>query len=52
LLLLRKHGNIVLEGVRDPKTLVVDIGDALMLVPVVWLGESLLDNIVKVLVGR
>jgi hypothetical protein len=50
LVLLGQHGNVVLEGVGDPEALVADVGDALVGVPVVLLGESLVDAVIEVLV--
>ena len=50
LVLLRQHGDVVLEGVRDPEALVADVGDTLVLVPVGLLGERLVDAVVEVLV--
>lgn len=50
LVLLGEHGDVVLEGVGDPKALVADIGDSLMDEPVVVLGESLVQAVVEVLV--
>jgi hypothetical protein len=41
-----------LERIWNPKALVADIGDALVLVPIIRLGQSLVDHIVKVLVVR
>jgi hypothetical protein len=39
-----------LEGVRDPEALVANIGNSLVSVPVIVLGESLVDAVVEVLV--
>jgi hypothetical protein len=50
LVLLGKHGDVVLEGVRDPEALVANVGDSLVSVPVIVLGESLVDAVVEVLV--
>ena len=50
LVLLGKHGDVVLEGVGDPLALVADVGDTLVLVPVGLVGESLVDAVVEVLV--
>jgi hypothetical protein len=50
LVLLRKHGDVVLEGVRNPEALVADVGDSLVGVPVIILRESLVDAVVEVLV--
>ena len=50
LLLLGQHGDVVLEGVGDPLTLAADVGNTLVGVPVVLLGESLINAVVEVLV--
>lgn len=50
LLLLGQHGNVVLEGVRDPLLLAAHVGNALVSVPVGLFGESLVDTVVEVLV--
>jgi hypothetical protein len=50
LVLLGQHRDVVLEGVRDPKVLVPDVRDALVGVPVIILGQGLVDAVVKVLV--
>ena len=50
LLLLGKHGDVVLEGVGDPFVLATDVGDTLVAVPVVILGEGLVDAVIEVLV--
>lgn len=50
LLVLVQHGQVVLEGVGDPLALEADVGDALVGVPVLGLGERLVDAVVKVLV--
>ncbi|KAI6762824.1 hypothetical protein HG530_008804 [Fusarium avenaceum] len=52
LVLLGKHGDVVLERVRDPEALVANVGDSLVSVPVIILGESLVDAVVEVLVVR
>lgn len=52
LLLLGKHGDVVLERVGDPLALATDVGDTLVSVPVVGLGESLINAVVEVLVVR
>ena len=52
LLLLGEHGNVVLEGVRDPLASEADVGDTLVGVPVVIAGEGLVDAVIKVLVVR
>lgn len=50
LVLLGEHGDVVLEGVRNPEALVANVGDSLVGVPVIILGESLVDAVVEVLV--
>jgi hypothetical protein len=50
LVVLGQHGDIILEGVWHPETLVSDIGDALVGVPVVLFGQGLVDAVIKVLV--
>lgn len=50
LLILGKHGDVVLEGVGNPLALAANVGDTLVGVPVVILGESLVDAVVEVLV--
>lgn len=50
LVLLGKHGDVVLEGVGNPLALEADVGDTLVGVPIVVLGEGLVDAVVKVLV--
>lgn len=50
LVLLGQNGNVVLEGIRDPDTLVADIGDTLVGVPVIILRKSFVDAVVEVLV--
>ena len=50
LLLLGKHGNVVLEGVGNPLLLAADVGDTLVGEPVLILGEGLVDAVVEVLV--
>lgn len=52
LLLLGKHGDVVLERVGNPLALATDVGDTLVSVPVVGLGESLVNAVVEVLVMR
>jgi hypothetical protein len=52
LLLLGQHGNVVLERIRDPLSLAANVGDTLVRVPVIRLGKSLVDAVVKVLVVR
>lgn len=50
LVILVKHGDVVLEGVRDPAALAADVGDTLVGVPVIFLGKSLIDAVVEVFV--
>ena len=50
LLLLGQHGDVVLEGVGDPFVLAADVGDTLVSVPVLLLGEGLVDAVIEVLV--
>jgi hypothetical protein len=50
LLLLGKHGDVVLEGVGNPFVFATDVGDTLVGVPVTGLGQSLVDAVVEVLV--
>lgn len=52
LLCLGEHGDVVLEGVRDPEILHPHVGDTLVGVPIVLPGEGLVDAVVKVLVVR
>lgn len=50
LLLLGQHGDVVLEGVGDPLFLAANVGDTLVGVPILLLGEGLIDAVVEVLV--
>lgn len=50
LLFLRKNRNVVLERIWDPKALVPDIRDALVLVPVIRVWQSFVEAVVKILV--
>lgn len=50
LVLLGKHGDVVLERVGNPLALAAHIGDTLVVVPVIGLGESLIEAVVEVLV--
>ena len=50
LVILGQHGDVVLERVRHPQTLIADVGDTLVGVPVVGLREGLIDAVVEVLV--
>ena len=50
MVLLGQHGDVVLEGVRDPETLVADVRDTLVGVPVLLLGQGLVNAVVEVLV--
>lgn len=52
LLLLGKHGDVVLEGVGNPLVLAADVGDTLVAVPVIVVGKSLVDAVIEVLVVR
>lgn len=52
LVLLGQNGDVVLEGVGDPEALVADVGDTLVVVPVILLGQSLVEDVVEVLVVR
>ena len=52
LVLLGKHGDVVLERVGDPKALVAHVGDALVGVPVILAGQCLVNAVVEVLVVR
>ena len=50
LILLRQHGDVVLEWVRHPEVLVAHVGDTLVCVPVGLVGEGFVDAVVEVLV--
>lgn len=50
LVILGKHGDVVLERVGDPKALVPNIRDSLVVKPVVFVGERLVQAVIKVLV--
>lgn len=50
LVLLGQDRDVVLEGVGHPNALVSDIGDTLVSVPVLFSGQSLLNDVVEVLV--
>lgn len=50
LLLLGKHGDVVLERVGNPFALATNVGDTLVGVPIVILGESLVNAVVEVFV--
>ena len=50
LVLLGKHGDVVLERVGNPLALATDVGDTLVLVPIIFLGKSLVDAVIEVLV--
>ena len=52
LILIGQHGDVVLERIGDPETLVAHIGNALMCVPIIFLGKSLVNAVVEVLVVR
>lgn len=45
-----ERGDAVLEGVRYPAVLVSAVRDALVLVPVVWPGQRLVEAVIKVFV--
>jgi hypothetical protein len=50
LLLFGQDCDVVLERIWDPKTLIADIRDTLVLIPIIRFGKSFVDNIVEVLV--
>lgn len=50
LILLGENRDVVLEGVWHPEALVANIGDSLVGVPVIVLGQSLVEAVIKVLV--
>lgn len=50
LVLLGKHRDVVLEGVGNPEALATDVGNTLVLVPVLIIGESLVDAVIEVFV--
>ena len=50
LLLLWQDRNVVLERVGNPAALIADIGDTLVLVPVLGLGKGFIEAIVEILV--
>lgn len=52
LFLSREDSDVVLEWVRDPSVVKTNVGNTLVLVPVILLGKSLENNIIKVLVVR
>lgn len=52
MLLLGKHGDVVLERIWDPKVLAANVGDTLVSVPVALVGKGLINDIVEVLVVR
>ena len=52
LVLLGYHRDVVLERVGNPLALVSNVGDALMAVPVVLLGEGFVEAVIEVLVVR
>lgn len=52
LLLLGQHGNVILEGIRNPASMVADVGDTLVLVPVGGVGQGFIEAIVEVFVVR
>lgn len=50
LILLGKHGDVVLERVGNPLVLATDVGDTLVVEPVALVGESLVKAVIEVLV--
>ena len=50
LVLLGENGNIVLEGVRHPLALYADVRDTLVVVPVLFLWQGLIQTVIKVFV--
>jgi hypothetical protein len=50
LLLLGKHGNVVLERIGDPLALAANVGDTLVSVPIILLGKRLVNAVVEILV--
>lgn len=52
LFMLGKHGDIVLERIRNPLALATNVGDTLVSVPVVRLGKSFINAVIKVFVVR
>lgn len=50
LVVLRQHGDVVLEGIWHPQLLVSDVGDSLVGVPVFFLGQGFIDAVVEVFV--
>lgn len=50
LVLLGQHRDVVLERVGDPEALVADVRNTLVVEPVVFLGQSLVETVIKVLV--
>ena len=52
LVLLGEHRDVVLEGIRNPEALEADIGDALMRIPVIFVGKRLVNAVVEILVMR
>ena len=52
LIVFGQHRDVVLEGVGDPEAFVADVGDALVVVPVAFVGEGFVDAVVEVFVVR
>lgn len=50
LLLLGKHGNVVLERIWDPLALAAYVGDTLVGVPIILLRKGLIEAVVEILV--
>jgi hypothetical protein len=50
LLLLGKHGDVVLERIGYPLALAANVGDTLVGVPVILLGKSLVNAVVEIFV--
>jgi hypothetical protein len=47
-----QRSDVVLEGVGHPGAFVADVGDALVVVPVGFVGEGFVDAVVEVFVVR
>lgn len=50
LVLLWQHRDVVLERVGHPEALVADVGNALVVEPIILLGQRLVEAVVEVLV--
>lgn len=50
LILLIKHGNVVLERIGHPAVLVVRVGNTLVFIPVLVSGEGFLEAVVEIFV--